>query len=169
MKTSFSAVKRIEQRFVIKLTLNRKVRSGRPTASTIKDDHRFKMTVLKVNFFWPPKHFFHIFLIKILFPLLFLFCQSRKRILSCCFEFLLCSTKVYLYPSISHFKPVVVFYCGSSGVTRTNFPVQCAFNNNPLPNSLKCWKRCFQHFFFQICKNPLVSHIFRCFSCNSIF
>ena len=43
MKTFFSAVKRIGQRFAIKGTLNRKVRSGHPRASTIKEGHRVKM------------------------------------------------------------------------------------------------------------------------------
>ena len=33
-------------------------RSGRPTASTIKDDHRLKMTVLKENVCWLQKTFF---------------------------------------------------------------------------------------------------------------
>ena len=49
-KTFLSAVKRIGQRFVIKGTLNRKVGSGRPRASTIKNDHKDKTTVLKENF-----------------------------------------------------------------------------------------------------------------------
>ena len=47
VKPSFLAVKRIEQSFEIKGTLNRKVRSGRPRSSTIKDDYRLKMTILK--------------------------------------------------------------------------------------------------------------------------
>ena len=46
LKTSLSAVKRIEQMFIIKGTLNMKVGSGRHRASTIKDDHRLKMTIL---------------------------------------------------------------------------------------------------------------------------
>ena len=50
VKTSLSAVERIRQRFVIKGTFNIKVRSGRPRASTIKDDHSLKMTVLKEKF-----------------------------------------------------------------------------------------------------------------------
>ena len=47
LKKSLSAAKRIRQRFVIKGTLNRKVGSGHPRASTTKLDHRLKMTVLK--------------------------------------------------------------------------------------------------------------------------
>ena len=50
VKTYLSTVKRIGQRFVIKDTVNRKVGSGRPRASTIKHHHRLKMTVLKENF-----------------------------------------------------------------------------------------------------------------------
>ena len=46
VKTSLSAVKRIGERFEIKGTVNRKFGSGRPRASTIKDDHWLKMTVL---------------------------------------------------------------------------------------------------------------------------
>ena len=47
VKTYLPAVKRIEQRLVFIGTLNIKVRSRRPIASTIKNDHRLKMTVLK--------------------------------------------------------------------------------------------------------------------------
>jgi len=47
VETSLSAVKRIGQRFEIQGTVSRKVGSGRPRASTMKDDHRLKMTVLK--------------------------------------------------------------------------------------------------------------------------
>ena len=47
MKTSLSAVKRIGQRFETKSSVNRKVCSGRPRASTIKDDHRLKVSILK--------------------------------------------------------------------------------------------------------------------------
>ena len=45
LKTSVSAVKRIGQRFVIKDTMNRKVRCYLPRASTIKQDH-----ILKIDF-----------------------------------------------------------------------------------------------------------------------
>ena len=45
--TSLSAVKRIGQRFEIEGSVKRKSGSGRPRASTFKDDHRIKMTVLK--------------------------------------------------------------------------------------------------------------------------
>ena len=45
--TSLSAVKRIGQRFEIEGSVKRKCESGRPRASTFKDDHRLKMTVLK--------------------------------------------------------------------------------------------------------------------------
>ena len=44
LKTSLSAFQRIGQRIVIKGTLDRKVCSGYPRASTIKHDHRLKMT-----------------------------------------------------------------------------------------------------------------------------
>ena len=47
VKTSLSAVKRIGQRFEIEGSVRRKSGSGRPRASTVKDDHRLKMTVLK--------------------------------------------------------------------------------------------------------------------------
>ena len=47
MKTSLSAVKRIGQMFEIEGTLSRKVGSGRPRASIIKDDHMLKMSPLK--------------------------------------------------------------------------------------------------------------------------
>ena len=47
VKTSLSAVKRIGQRFEIEGSVRRKSESGRPRASTVKDDHRLKMTVLK--------------------------------------------------------------------------------------------------------------------------
>ena len=45
--TSLSAVKQIGQRFEIEGSVKRKSGSGRPRASTFKDDHRLKMTVLK--------------------------------------------------------------------------------------------------------------------------
>ena len=45
--TSLSAVKRIGQRFEIEDSVKRKSGSGRPRASTFKDDHRLKITVLK--------------------------------------------------------------------------------------------------------------------------
>ena len=61
MKTSVSAVKRIGQSFVIEGTLNGKISSGRPRASTMKDDYRLKITVLKENFCWPQKTFYQIF------------------------------------------------------------------------------------------------------------
>ena len=48
LKTSLSAVKSIGQRFVIQVTLNRKVGFGRPRVSTIKHNHRLIMTFLKV-------------------------------------------------------------------------------------------------------------------------
>ena len=47
VKTSLSAGKRIGQRFEIEGSVRRKSGSGRPRASTVKDDHRLKMTVLK--------------------------------------------------------------------------------------------------------------------------
>ena len=40
VKTSLSAVKRIGQRFEIEGSVRRKSGSGRPRASTVKDDHR---------------------------------------------------------------------------------------------------------------------------------
>ena len=40
-------MKRIGQRFEIEGSVRRKSGSGRPRASTVKDDHRLKMTVLK--------------------------------------------------------------------------------------------------------------------------
>ena len=72
-------VKIIGQRFVIKGTLNRKVCSSCPRASTINEDHRLKMTILKENFCWPQEHFFHIFLIKSHFLHSSGFFQCRKR------------------------------------------------------------------------------------------
>ena len=129
LKTSTSFVKIIGQRFVIKGTLNRKVSSGRPRASTIKDDHRITMNVLK---------------------------DIRKRLLSTAnkltkltksrrveemgFLSKICGKMFSLvnksYPSKQSFKPVIVVYCGSSGATRTNFAVQCVFNYKHLSNSL---------------------------------
>ena len=50
VKTSLSPVNRIWQMVVIKGTLNRKVLSGSPKASTIKMVHRLKMIVFKENF-----------------------------------------------------------------------------------------------------------------------
>ena len=47
MTTSLSAVKRIDQRFEIEGSVKRKSGSGRATASTFKENHRFKMIVLK--------------------------------------------------------------------------------------------------------------------------
>ena len=45
--TSLSAVKRIGQRFQIEDSVKRKSGSGRPRASTFKDNHRLKIIVLK--------------------------------------------------------------------------------------------------------------------------
>ena len=50
VNTSLSAVKTIGQMFVIKGTLNRKVRSGHSRVSTINYNHPLKITVLKENF-----------------------------------------------------------------------------------------------------------------------
>ena len=47
VKACLSAVKRIGERFELKSNVNWKVDSGCPRTSTIKDDHRFKMVVLK--------------------------------------------------------------------------------------------------------------------------
>ena len=47
VKTSLSTVKRIGQRFENERSVKRKTGSGRPRASTSKDEHRLKMTVLK--------------------------------------------------------------------------------------------------------------------------
>ena len=47
LERSFSAVKRIGQRFVIEGTLNRKVGYSHPRAHTKKHNHRLKITVLK--------------------------------------------------------------------------------------------------------------------------
>ena len=75
MKKSLTAVKRNGERFEIKDTVIRKVGSGRPRASIIKDNHRLKMTVLKnrkKTFIDHRKHVLSTtFLIKISFPSLF--------------------------------------------------------------------------------------------------
>ena len=47
VKTFLSVVKRIRQIFEIKGTVNRKVGSGLPRVSTIKDDHRLEMNVVR--------------------------------------------------------------------------------------------------------------------------
>ena len=50
-KKYLSVVKRIEKWFLIKSTLNKKVHSGRTRTSTINEDRKLKMTVMKENFF----------------------------------------------------------------------------------------------------------------------
>ena len=136
-KTSLSAVKRIGQRFVIRhIELESSFRSPQ---SLHNKSHRLKMTVLKETFF-------HIFLITIRFPSLFWINLGKNLFLL--FWIFGVLNKSFLKNVVfklqnSHFKPVVVLYCGSAWATRTNFPVQCAFNNNHLPKSLHSWKRCF--------------------------
>ena len=116
------------------------------------------------NFF-----FSHIFdKIPILFNLLD-FVNLEKEFLVAVLNFCRAQkTFSYTLPN-SYFKNVVVLYCGSSGATRTNFSIESTINNKHFPNSLFRWKRCFQHFYFKIRKNPLVNNIFLPFSWNSIF
>ena len=139
VKKSPSAVKRIGERFEIKGSVNRKVNSVRPRASTIKDNHRLQMTVLtdsKKTFVGHRIYFvFTTFLIIIPFSSLFWVLSIQKKIFFLLLRIFCYVQQIFSYTlQNSCFKPVVVLCCGSSGVTRTNFPVHCAFSFKHFPN-----------------------------------
>ena len=117
----------------------------------MKDDHRLQMTDLKgirkrllttakINSF---SRFTKSRIVKV------------TRFLSKNVDFFFDQQKSSNDPSKQSFQSCGL-YCGSSVATRTNFPVQCAFNFKYLPNSLHNWKKCFHLFDFQNCKNQLV-------------
>ena len=131
LTTSLSAMKRIGHRFVIKGTLNRKGGSGRPRASIIKHNHRLKMTVLKG---------IRKRLLSTAKRNSFSRLTKSKRVKEKVFLSKTCGKHVFCGQQKFFFKTVILSlwssFCGSSGATRTNFPVQCAFNYKPLFNSL---------------------------------
>ena len=146
---------------------------------------------MKKSFSWPQKWFFYIFLItNSSFFRSSGFCQFWKDFF-CCFEFLFCSTNAFLYPSKHLFSTCGRALLWKLWATRTNFPVQFAFNKKPFSNSIYSWKKLqfnvplitnlcsilFTYekdifsisFFFLICKNRLVNLVFLSFLCNFIF
>ena len=118
--------------------MNKKISSSRPRASTIKHDHILKMTVLKGIRI----HFLSTAKFKIAKRSSFSRLKKFRRVKEMEFlsnisgKVLLWSTKVFLQNS--HFNPVALLYYRNSWATRTNFSVQCAFNNKPLSNFNIC-------------------------------
>ena len=159
MKTSFQLWRESN-----KGTLNRKVRSGRPRACTMKEDHTLKIAVVKDNFCWPQKTIFPHNQNPISFTILNFVNQKKKfSVLNFC-----CAQQAFSSSlQNSQFNPVVVLYCGSSGSTRTNvFKSNVHLITNLCLILFAAERDFFNISFFKI---PLVSYVFLSFSCNSIF
>ena len=136
-----------------------KTGSGHPRASTIKDDHRQGSNGIINRFLNTAKRN--------------VFCSFTKSIrvketgvLPKLFGFFFAVNKSFLtILQNSHFKTVVVIYCGSSVATRTSFRVHFVFNFN----SFHSWKICFHLLYYKTLQKNHLKIIFSCLNTSTRF